>query len=507
MSVNLFVSFVVVLCAVLNGGKQLSYVPATQRSDDNSPSFLLPHTSDSDYLDKRCFSTSSASVTYFYKADLIEFASFDGLLNGADFFDNKSITIYAEAPVNLGFEWINVDVYDRETNLFSETIYAYHTMGENGGIDIRLDFHTGCRLASEMLCERETDMDDMPTPLIELSLPIRVQIPIASISLQLANYNDAFLLIDPLITIPVLTLENPLAYLFYLAKIEVIKHNFATNTVGQNGYLYRYIDNQNTDNVRDWIFGFGCDINQNGCGIVAVHNALKDCGVDENFAALISLFELAGADLVFGHLGVNPIPQETVLSLLTAFVSVYESLLKPFLNLALTIIEPLLCALCGITPADLIVPGISSIIVLSAIGSLRTIVNVAADACERFLIWYCSFLHSEYDVMKLVFGSNKISSYGSLSNYKTALRSCRQGIVCFWNEPGDNPWGISIQSGAHFVYIYGYSFDLIRGTCLSYKGRNTLNPTFDEETTFSTSQLELLFGSESQYLWGYTIHD
>ena len=222
--------------------------------------------------------------------------------------------------------------------------------------------------------------------------------------------------------------------------------------------------------------------------------------------SLISLYELCGADLIFGYCGVNPITDyydNTIIPAASAMLfESYEYILKPLLNLVLTYIEPMLLALCSFTPLDLIIPGISITAATAALVTLRIIINDAGRLVSELLTWYSTYSKSETEILQIFYGS-KVAEYSifNFAEFKTALANRRQAIICFWNSANEN--GLpKIEDGAHYIYIHAVERNGIIGS--TYQSRNG----YDDYERYYAQNIENCFGytkQSEQFIWGYIL--
>ena len=456
----------------------------------------------------------SAPMKNFYSIEKM------GLYNGQTL-DGRTFNASIDSLDELGLMTIDLNVDNNisgENEIF-ERIYAYPTENDLGERDILFDIHGTKVLGSDVLretLEPEFRINDdrliINRPIIDIGFDTNVLYPIVNVSFSLANLSSVQTLASSVMAIPALSLTNPLPYFLYTAKVELAKQHYEHN-VAQTNQPGSVITDQN--NYSNFKYGIsdqplgkvpGCNVGTKGCGMVAAYNMLKESGANITFPSLIALYELCGADLLFGYFGVNPVPDylDTVIipAASAALLAVYSLVLQPILNLALTIVEPMLFALCVWTPLDLLIPGISLTAAVTAAATLRVIINDAGRVVNEFLNWYSTYSKSESEMLSMFFG-NHIEEFSILefSGFKTKLANRRQAIICFWN--GVYPDGsVNIGDGAHYIYIHGTSIDSY-GT-VSFKAINNTH-----EGPYTAANVKNFFSSSkqaNQFIWGYILN-
>ena len=428
---------------------------------------------------------------------------------------------------DIGIVTIDLQAVNSETSEeISNRIYAYPSINPiNNKLDIQLDLYGNLVAGSEILnddwsANARSIIPNIPSiPIIDLRL-------IVEIVLDLADMEDVNTFASMLIDIPVLSIDNPLPYFLYMVKVESAKSHYINNSglEGDTMPIEGYIDNQGDlehykYGISDLLFansneGEGNDVSPtnigaNGCGVVAAYNMLYDSGANITFSALAALFELCGADLLFGYFGVNPVPDyyDTIIipTATTLLLSVYATVLQPLLNLCLSLIEPLLYGLLGFTPADLLVPGFSITVVVVAVTSLRILINDAGRMIAELIAWYLDYMKSETEILRLFYGSylHEYSIF-DFAGFESHMSIRGQGIVCYWKSKNADG-SADISQGAHYVYIY-------RNASLLNTSFETLNNGGNVDTC-STYNFEQLFGSQrnpgvpAQFIWGYVLSD
>jgi len=457
---------------------------------------------------------ASAPIKNFYSIEKLSTA------NPSEY-KNKTLYASIDSLDTIGIVTIDLCLKDDLTgeNDVFERIYAYPTIdNETEKYDLKLDIHGNTILTSNIDVSNKIDISKLSSelfvidrPIIDIGLKTNVLYPIVDVALDLVQFSKAQTMVAGIINIPSLSLTNPLPYFFYTAKVELAKQHYNHNIV-QTNQPGHYIDSQ----AAYGNFKFGIsernlgqlrapNIDSTGCGIVAAYNMLKDSGANIDFPSLIALYEICGADLLGGYLGVNPVPDyldTIVIPVASAsLLAVYASVLQPILNLALTFIEPLLFALCSWTPLDLIIPLISITVAVSAATAIRVIINESGRAVSEFLNWYSTYSKSETEMLRLFYGNKLLDySFTNFSGFKTKLATRSQAIICFWNGMNDDG-SIDVSDGAHFIYVKSNSIDSF-GKVLFESHNNGNNNLYE------ASQIQNFFGSAhstNQFIWGYIL--
>ena len=403
----------------------------------------------------------------------------------------------------------------------SETFYAFVEDD-----DVKIDAHGVILNSSESITR-----DNYPKiSLIDAKYELNILYDVIDISYALSSYEQAKSMAFSILEIPTLTINNPLPYLFYLARLELTKQHYLHN-IGLNNEPTTYINDQSDyETWEDFQFGFHkhelfgtiekCNICEKGCGIIAAFNALIEIRdtygkIDTpNFSSLIALYELCGSDLMLGYFGVNPV-EDWITSYLAScaksvILETYYSVLLPVLEIAIGLIEPMLLALCVWTPLDLLVPGISISAAVTAMTFLNGLLLDAGRMVAEFIDWYGHYLCSETDMLNIIFGEKHITSHmiGTWNSFVNDFKTKRQAIICYSNDYSISGNGVEIMDiiskGAHYVYISKSSNDVGKV--------NVYNNDFytGNMKTYSLSTMTDIMkpsdkdhGSSSQFIWGY----
>lgn len=416
----------------------------------------------------------------------------------------SEISISAESISSIGLTTFEITEVGTESELAQVNVYSFKNQeGEQDGI---IECCGATTTISEALAASNEIMEEHSIESIfESFTSVQVLITIADIALTIANYTQAESLASEFIDIPVFNLADPTIYLFYLAKIEIIKYHFSHNNQYiakelEEIYHFGLIDKGNDQQNILWKnvkIGFS-NIYESGCGIIAVYNALVMNKKPINFAALIALFEICGADLLFGVVAANPIPSDVLRILGPIVVATYAAVLQPILNFALATISPLIYS--ATSPLNLVVPLAGEAAATTIIADISVLINTVSAAVEQFLLWYSSYLRSEEEILELIFFPRYIHSYpmGTWTLFKNSLDIYGQGIAAFWfyNENRE------LQS-AHFVYVYRIkTFGKIKYIAPNNSdGDNTYEDPLD---IFSCGKRK---GEASDLLWGYTFNE
>lgn len=487
--------------------------------------FLNSNKAFADFKVEKCGKTqtiieASSPIKDFYSAEKLN-------ATDVDVYDGKTFQTSISSLDPLGIVTIDMKLSDDATGEteISERIYAYPTTNNlTGESDILLDIHGNQIMASEVspldtensLTVEKDGRVIMRKPVIDDGTGANTLYPIVKAIRGLVSLDDAKANARKVLNIPPLSLMNPLPYFFYLSRLELAKQHYENNAALPNqptGFIHRQKDlSKFKFGISEQSFGETAspNIGANGCDVVAAFNMLKDSGADIDFPSLIALYELCGADLLFGHFGVNPVPdyyEAIAMPAASALLSsAYVPVLQPILNLALSTVEPLLFALCSWTPADLIVPGSSITAATAAVAMIRAIINDPVRLVNELLKWYISYSKNETDILKTFYGE-KLLEYPvtDFSGFKTKLLYRRQAIVCYWNSAFENG-SPNISKGAHYVYLCGQKADLFNQTLFK-----TINGT-DDDRNYRARDVTSVFGSKSregserQFIWGYVLN-
>ena len=438
-----------------------------------------------------------------------------------------------------------VDIIEHE-----EKIYGYTAITEDAAKDVVWDMYDNSIASSEIL-EKLTvgDSNTESQSAVNNNININhnlvlddyydtdVMRYLAAISIELCVFSDAQTLANELMKdkIPELDYKNPAPYVFYQLKIEMVKQHFEHNCSLDLSSLEKefngtkYIENQKHLSFNDWQFGFGTadfgkvshpSIKNSGCEIISVWNALQALRIkpenyqnyfdgsrirnELNFASLISLFELCGADLVSGYFGINPIPKDSIacdnwkkcLDMVVVALTVqYDTIFRPLLDTILTFLDTSIF----LNPTTVsLTAGLST----AASGILHSLVAEGPNFLAAFIEWYVDyFQNSIYEVLKLVFGNTYVKSISTIQAFKELLEIHEYAIVTYWNVLNDDKT-VNYFEGAHSIFIKKefnnqfYSFNNYE--CIAYR---------------SPLEIEKFFGdydsgngwNEKQFIWGYTI--
>jgi len=365
--------------------------------------------------------------------------------------------------IDLGFMDLKLLAPSKEKEISHETVYFFPFFNEDEKKkDVRIDVHNFSYFASQVVEDYEIKksagdylekgkessaiesvISDSLDPSITESGGFLAEI--ASLTVAISTFDDAEGLAKSVCPEP--SLLDFKGWVYREVKMGLIKINFNNNknqTIpkDKNHLNDKYIDNQNilnednhyqepTDKDKDyawakWRFSFN-DMQRSGCGVFAAYNLLVDSGESISLPALISLFELCGADLLYAGFGVQPLPEwyvriveEAVLCVVDAAVIGIALLLSniPFLG-----------------------PWLGSILLIE--------LGFAHFFLEQTFLRQGS-INTVLRALKLSFLENDcVRTEESKRNdaLRDDLQYRKQAIVCAWNEAD------SIKDGAHYFYV------------------------------------------------------